>query len=153
MSFDCCTTLGILESLYGMQGSSQHPGSTAICTKFIVKLSKRGGSASIRLVSSLAKYVLRLGIKEVYIDCIPPLKHYYKAMGFEVTGERFFHLENGTSIPMKLDLVLHYNQYRKNLGSGYMLRIYLKAKYFKLIDRLHDRNMKFVSTVNTGKST
>ena len=37
--------LGILEDLYGMKVSRHHPHATGICTKFIVRKSKRGGPA------------------------------------------------------------------------------------------------------------
>ena len=37
----------------------------------------------------------------------PALLPYYKALGFKIAGQKFFHPENGPSHPMRLDLVKH----------------------------------------------
>jgi predicted GNAT family N-acyltransferase len=99
--------LGMFAELYGMNLSSSHPERSAICTKFVVKKQKRFGYTSLKLVSVLVQYGMRLDILECYIDCIPDLTPFYEKFGFEVTGDRFFHHENGPSYPMKLDLTAH----------------------------------------------
>lgn len=97
-------SLGVLDELYGMTQSPLHPDATGICTKFIVKQSRRKGPAAIKLISAVTRYGLRLDIQECYIDCVPELMPSYKALGFKVAGKTFFHQENGPSIPMVLDL-------------------------------------------------
>jgi predicted GNAT family N-acyltransferase len=77
-----------------------HPQATAICTKFIVKRSRRGGPAAMKLISAMVRFGLRIDVKECYIDCIPALLPYYKALGFTIIGHQFFHRENGPSFPM-----------------------------------------------------
>jgi len=128
--------LGVLEELYGMSSSKNHPQSTAVCTKFIVKKSKRGGPTSIKLISAVAKYGIRNSIKETYIDCIPALLPYYKAIGFTVVGEAFLHRENGLSHPMMLDVLKHGKRLSDERGVREYLRLIVKAQFFKLIDGL-----------------
>ena len=84
-SFD--SALGAIEELYGMKGSVHHPHATGICTKFIIKKSKRGSFASMKLIAAVVRYGLRNDIKECYIDCIPALLPYYKAIGFKLTRD------------------------------------------------------------------
>jgi len=55
-------------------------------------------------MAALARYGVRHNLKECYIDCIPALLPYYKALGFRITGQRFLHHENGPSHPMMIDL-------------------------------------------------
>ena len=128
--------LGVLEELYGMAASPHHPRRTAICTKFIVKRAKRGGATSLRLISAIAKFGLRNSIREGYIDCIPALLPYYRALGFERTAPQFLHAENGPSIPMKVDLDRH----GRKLAVGYQTRgfvgLFLKATAIKAKDAL-----------------
>lgn len=128
--------LGALEGLYGMNGSASHPESTAICTKFIVKRAHRGGRTAMELVSHIAQYGLRHEMKECFIDCVPKLVHYYRAMGFKVAAETFFHPENGPSLPMRLDLVKHGEELAGDIGIRRMVTFYLKAKAMKLAEGL-----------------
>jgi CRP-like cAMP-binding protein/predicted GNAT family N-acyltransferase len=100
-------SLGMFAELYGMNASSCHPQHTAVCTKFVVKKPKRFGYTSLKLVSVMIQYGMRLDIVECYIDCIPELTPFYEKFGFTVTGEQFFHYESGTCYPMKLDLTAH----------------------------------------------
>ncbi len=93
-------SIGALEELYGMKQSTHHPKATAICTKFIVKKSRRGSSASIRLLTAAGRYAVRNKIREIYIDCVPSLVQYYEAFGFRMIGPQFLHRENGPSHPM-----------------------------------------------------
>src|SRR5262249_618451 len=136
------TSLGVIEELYGMRASPHHPGATAICTKFVVKKSKRGGPAAMKLISAMIYYGLRQGIRECYIDSIPALLPYYKAMGLRISGEKFVHRENGPSYPMVIDVE---RQGRKlaELADEPGLRGYLtlivKAKAIKLLDRVRGR--------------
>lgn len=123
--------LGILEQLYGMQASKHHPEATAVCTKFIVKKSKRGGLTSLKLISAVARYGVRNSVKEAYIDCVPALLPYYRAIGFEIVGDAFVHQENGLSYPMVLDAVKHGR--RLSNEGGKSLSLMLRAQFFKLI--------------------
>jgi CRP-like cAMP-binding protein/predicted GNAT family N-acyltransferase len=129
-------SLGILEELYGMGASPHHPKATGICTKFIVKKSKRGSPASIKLISAVVRYGIRNGIKECYIDCVPALLPYYKAIGFTITRQKFFHLENGPSHPMLLDLAKHGERLSHEGGVRGYLTLIMKAQAIKWIDRV-----------------
>jgi predicted GNAT family N-acyltransferase len=126
--------LGSYEELYGMKKSVHHPEATGICTKFIVKKARRGSPAAMKLMAAVIRYGLRNNFKECYIDCIPALLPYYKAIGFTITGQKFVHRENGPSYPMMLDLV----KYGGGLVGDWELRTYLKiilkAKAIKWID-------------------
>src|SRR5690606_25356958 len=99
--------LGILQDLYGMNRSPHHPNGTSVVTKFVVRKSKRGSQVSYKLISALTRFGLRNNMKECYIDSVPSLLHYYKALGFEMVAPKFFHVENGPSFPMKLDLTTY----------------------------------------------
>ncbi len=81
-------SLGALEGLYGMSTSAHHPGHTEICTKFIVKRAHRGGRTAMQLVSKATQYGMRHDGKECYIDCVPKLVHYYRAMGFNPSEKK-----------------------------------------------------------------
>lgn len=131
--------LGILQELYGMAQSPHHPHGTSVVTKFVVRKAKRGGLASFKLISALTRFGLRNSMKECYIDSIPSLLHYYKALGFTVAGEKFFHRENGPSIPMKLDLVTYGEGLSRDPGTFTQLQIYLKAQSIRLMDRMRAR--------------
>ncbi len=128
--------LGHLEDLYGMRGSHQHPHATAICTKFIVKKSRRGGPAAVKLISALSGFGVRNHIGECYIDCVPALIPYYKAMGFTIVGPRFFHRENGPSYPMKVDFARHGNRLSRDGGARDYLRLFARAEAIRLVERL-----------------
>jgi len=49
-------SIGTLEELYGMKTSRHHPKATGICTKFVVKKSKRGSAASMKLITAVVRY-------------------------------------------------------------------------------------------------
>jgi CRP-like cAMP-binding protein len=127
--------LGILEELYGMNKSIHHPGATAICTKFVVRKSKRGGATAFKLISAVVRYGLRRQVKECYIDCVPSLLPYYKAMGFVSCGQRFLHRENGPSDPLLLDLQKHGKRLGSEMGPISFLAFYLRAQSHKLMSR------------------
>ena len=82
------------------------------------------------------QFGLRHEIRECFIDCVPNLLHYYRAMGFRSSGEPFFHPENGPSVPLKLDLVKHGKSLSGEFGVKRMVQFYLKSKALKLADRL-----------------
>jgi N-acyl-L-homoserine lactone synthetase len=128
--------LGIFEELYGMRTSPRHPEQTAICTKFVVKKSKRGSLASIKLISAMVRYGLLNHVRECYIDCIPALLPYYKAIGFKIVGEKFFHRENGPSYPMMLNLAAHGERLSQEAGVREYLSLIVKAQAIRLIDGL-----------------
>lgn len=119
--------LGSLECVYGMVASPHHPETTGICTKFIVKSSHRSGLAAMKLIAGQVQFGLRHEMSECYIDCVPSLLDYYKAMGFDIAGEEFFHRENGPSIPMRLDLIKHGEMLAGEDGVRRMLRLYISA--------------------------
>ncbi len=127
--------LGILEELYGMRGSPHHPRRTGICTKFIVKRARRGSPAALKLIAAVVKYGLRNSVREGYIDCIPALLPYYKALGFRLTAPPFVHRENGNSHPMVLDLARHGRTLATPFGTRHYLQLFARAKAIKLIDR------------------
>jgi predicted GNAT family N-acyltransferase len=100
--------LGAFEQLYGMSASKHHPDRTAICTKFIVKKSKRGSLAFYKLVVAWLDYIMTRGALECYIDCTPNLVPFYERFGFaRAVGAPFCHHENGLSFPMMLNLAQH----------------------------------------------
>ena len=127
--------LGILEDLYGMKASGHHPHATGICTKFIVMESKRGSPAALRLIAAVVRYGLNRNVKECYIDCIPALLPYYKAMGFRVSGESFLHRENGPSVPMMLDLAKCGSRLSREFSVLSYLSIYARAQLIKFTDQ------------------
>jgi len=108
--------LGTLEEIYGMSVSANHPEKTMICTKFIVEKTRRGGPASMDLIGAMASYALKAGILECFIDCIPALIPLYTRIGFEPAGEKFFHYENGPSVPMVMDLTRHAERLSRGVG-------------------------------------
>ncbi|HXX28980.1 MAG TPA: cyclic nucleotide-binding domain-containing protein [Terriglobales bacterium] len=124
--------LGVLEDLYGMRASKYHPQGTGVCTKFIVKKSKRGGPTSLALISAVARYGMRHSIKEAYIDCVPALLPYYRAIGFTRVGDAFLHQENGPSYPMLLNVVKHGKRLSNERGDYFGM--FVRAQLFKLIE-------------------
>jgi predicted GNAT family N-acyltransferase len=130
------SSLGILADLYGMKTSVHYPTATAVCTKFIVKKSRRGSPAALRLIAAMVRYGLRRNIKECYIDGIPALLPYYRAIGFTITGQQFLHRENGPSHPMMIDLAKHGERLSRKAGMREYFALILKAHAIKLIDRV-----------------
>lgn len=127
--------LGILEELYGMRKSEHHPRATAVCTKFVVRKSRRGGPTAFKLIAAVVKYGLQRQVKECYIDCIPSLLPYYKAMGFVPCGQRFLHRENGPSDPLRLDLVKYGKRLTVEMRPLSLVAFLLRSQYHKLRDR------------------
>lgn len=130
--------LGSLVELYGMNESPQHPDHTGICTKFIVKRAHRRGPTAMKLISQVTKFGLRHDKRECYIDCVPGLVHYYRAMGFKASGEKFFHPENGPSLPLRIDLVKYGSELVGETGIRRMIKFFVKAKVIKLADGLRN---------------
>jgi CRP-like cAMP-binding protein len=126
--------LGALEELYGMRASRHYPSAVAVVTKFVVRKEKRRGPASLKLISAIIRYGLRQDFKECFIDSIPALLPYYKALGFTFAGPPFFHRENGPSHPMALDLVKHGPRLARDYGWQRYLALYLAAKAIRWID-------------------
>lgn len=128
-------SLGILEELYGMTKSPVFPTACGICTKFVIRRQDRGGAAAMKLIAAMVKYALRHGIKECYIDCIPALLHYYRALGFKVSGKKFLHRENGPSFPMMVDVARHGPKLGEQLKPFGYMQLYLAAQAIKWWDR------------------
>jgi CRP-like cAMP-binding protein len=99
--------VGVLEELYGMRRSKYYPHGTAVLTKFIVNKSHRGGPTIIKLIAAIGRFCVRNSIKEAFIDSVPALMPYYKAIGFRQGSEPFLHQENGLSHPLVLDVIKH----------------------------------------------
>jgi len=119
VNYSCDGGLDELERLYGMRASVHHPRTTAVCTKFIIQPAARGGAAALILISALTKHLLRHNIHECYIDCIPPLLHYYRAT------------ENGRSVPLKLNLARHGAALADASSPLQKLRFFLRVKFYK----------------------
>ncbi|MEC9367249.1 MAG: GNAT family N-acetyltransferase [Pseudomonadota bacterium] len=131
--------LGVLKDLYGMTPSRHYPERSGICTKYMVKKERRRGPAALSLVAALTRYGLRRGASECYIDCVPPLLPYYRAMGFVPSGEAFFHYENGTSLPLRLDLERHGRKLSREPDARQMLQLYLKARMYAWLHKIGSR--------------
>jgi hypothetical protein len=86
------------------------------------------------LFEAVVDYLFRHRLKECYIDCIPALLPYYKAMGFTNAGATFLHPENGPSYPMTLRA-----EDARKLVTGWtplrMLRIYIRAQVYRRLER------------------
>jgi N-acyl-L-homoserine lactone synthetase len=132
-------SLGLAEELYGMRSSPHHPGATGICTKFIVEKSKRGSPVAMKLISAVVQYGLRREIKECYIDCVPTLLHYYRALGFKISGQKFLHRENGLSYPMVLDLDRHGRRLGEEQGVREYLKLFAKAQSIRFAELFRRR--------------
>jgi CRP-like cAMP-binding protein len=132
--------LGVLAELYGMRSSPHYPAATSVCTKFIVKKAKRGGPAALLLIAAMVRYGIRQNVKECYVDCIPAMLHYYKAIGFKICGEEFLHRENGVSIPLVLDVMKHGRRLAGDYRTAQRLRLYVKAKTIQWVARLWRRS-------------
>jgi CRP-like cAMP-binding protein len=130
------SALGELAELYGMTKSVHHPDATAICTKFIVRRSRRGGAAALKLMAAMVRYGMQGGIKECYIDCTPVMLPYYKALGFTITGPQFPHCEGGISLPMMLDLVKRGEVLGSEGGTRDYLSLVVRAQAITLLDRV-----------------
>jgi CRP-like cAMP-binding protein len=128
-------SLGVLEELYGMRRSRHYPAGTGVCTKFIVKRSRRKSLTAIKLMGALVRFGARYNIRECYIDCVPDLLPFYQALGFTQAGQLFFHRENGPSYPMVIDLVESGTRLIGGFASYDYLRLYLKANVMKWLDR------------------
>ena len=129
-------SIGALEDLYAMRSSAHHPDATAVCTKFVIKKSKRRSPAAIKLLGAAARRAVESKIIECYIDCIPPLLPYYRAIGFRVAGPKFFHRENGPSCPMKVDIRKHGQRVSNEFGRWPYLSLYARAQMLKFRDKL-----------------
>lgn len=117
-----------LETIYGMTTSRRYPDGCGICTKFIVDRASRGGPAAMMLISQVVQFGLRDGMKECFIDTVPGLIDYYRALGFETAAPQFFHPENGPSLPMRLDLEAHGAAMTGREGLRRMMRAFVKTR-------------------------
>jgi CRP-like cAMP-binding protein len=129
-------SLGILQELYGMNKSPHHPKATAVCTKFVVRKSRRGGPTAFKLIAAVVRYGLQRQVKECYVDCIPSLLPYYKAMGFVSCGERFFHRENGPSDPLRLDIEKYGKGLTTEVGPLSLAAFFIRSSFYKMKLRL-----------------
>jgi predicted GNAT family N-acyltransferase len=135
VNFPADGSLGLLEDVYGMKQSPHHPDRTSVCTKFIVKKSKRKSAAACMLICAIARHCTQNGKKELYIDCIPALLPYYKAIGFKIASESFYHRENGPSYPMVIT-DKYKDRWIRDFGPRQYLMLYVKAKVIKYFDAL-----------------
>lgn len=128
-------SLGVLETLYGMNNSAHHPQGTVVCTKFVVRKSRRGGPTAFKLIAAVVRYGLQRQLRECYIDCIPSLLPYYKAMGFVACGQRFLHRENGPSDPLMLDIDKYGKRLTVEMGPLSFMAFLIRSQSHKLRDR------------------
>lgn len=128
--------LGVLETLYGMNNSVHHPAGTVVCTKFVVRKARRGSPIAFKLIAAVVRYGMQRQLKECYIDCIPSLLPYYKAMGFVSCGQRFLHRENGPSDPLMLDIVRYGTRLTVEMGPLSLMAFLIRSQTHKLRDRL-----------------
>jgi CRP-like cAMP-binding protein len=132
--------LGILDELYGMNKSVHHPRATAVCTKFVVRKSRRGGQTAFKLIAAVVRYGLQRKVKECYIDCIPSLLPYYQAMGFVSCARRFLHRENGPSDPLRLDLEKYGKRLTIEMGLASFAAFLIRSQFHKLKNRFSTKN-------------
>ena len=83
----------------------------------------------------MVRYGIRNLIKECYIDCIPALLPYYKALGFK-SRDRNSSIPRRPSHPMRLDLVKHGEALSHEGGTGQYLSLIVRAQAIRLVDRL-----------------
>ena len=133
-------SLGILSELYGMNKSAHHPRATAVCTKFVVRKSRRGGPTAFKLIAAVVRYGLQRQVKECYIDCIPSLLPYYQAIGFVSCGRRFLHRENGPSDPLRLDLEKYGKRLTIEMGLASFAAFIIRSQFYKLRNRFSTMN-------------
>jgi predicted GNAT family N-acyltransferase len=126
--------VGVLEELYGMRASKYYPNGTAVITKFIVSKSHRGGPTATKLIAAFARFTLQKAIKEVFIDSVPALLPYYRAIGFRRGREAFLHQENGLSQPLVIDNVKYGKRLSNERSVSTHLNMIVKAKFLKLIE-------------------
>jgi len=124
--------LGSLEKLYGMDRSQYHPQATSVTTKYMVARELRRSPVAMQLVSYASQYGLNYGVIESFIDCVPKLIPYYRAMGFKKAEEPFLHPENGPSLPMRINLKEKAGSLIGPVGLRRMITFYAKAKAYKL---------------------
>lgn len=129
--------LGTLEDHYGMRSSAHYPERIGVVSKFVIRRGKRRGPAALKLISALTRYGLRHGSREVYVDCVPALIPYYRALGFEPAGEAFHHYEHGTSVPLRLDLEKHGGWLCREPGLRQHLTLYLRLRIFRWVEKLY----------------
>ncbi len=85
----------------------------------------------MRLIAAMVRLGRQYDMKECYADCIPALLHYYKAIGFSVSADKFIHRENGLSYPLRLDLVRHGAKLSRDATLIDYAHLFLKAKALK----------------------
>jgi hypothetical protein len=102
-------SLGIIEDLFGMSRSPDHPAKTAVCMKFYIKKSKRRSAAFLQLGRAWLQDAMNRGIGQCFVVAVPSLAAAYKLLGFRSAAERFYHHGNGPSEPMVLDVQRHAN--------------------------------------------
>jgi CRP-like cAMP-binding protein len=132
-------SVGVLEELYGMKASPYYPTRIAVCTKLVIKKSKRGGPAAMKLIGAMVRFGTRYDTKDCYIDSVPALLPYYKAIGFSIVAEPFFHRENGPSYPMLIDVAKHGPRLSRDFTPLDYVKLYAKAKAIKWAGRLLGR--------------
>jgi len=123
--------LGALADLYGMRASLHFPHAALVATKFVIAPDRRGTSLALKLIAALTQLGLRQNVRECFIDSIPDLVPYYRALGFDVAGPAFFHRENGPSLPMKVDLGVYGERLIRDPGSSEVARIRQRADGFR----------------------
>ena len=131
--------LGLLEDIYNMPISQFYPNNLGIVTKFAVRRKYRGSSISLKLIAAATRFGLEHDMHECYIDTVPQLEPYYKAMGFEMCGKNFLHRENGPSVPMRINLIKHGKRLSREPTRLTMVGVFIRAEIQKRLNNIRRR--------------
>lgn len=140
--------LGILADLYGISASPCRPEEILVVTKFALAREVRGGTLSLDMIATAVRYSVRIGIKETFIDCVPRLEHYYRALWFRPCAPSFLHPENGLSQPMKLNLERYGRRMAKDPRKLQLAGFFIRSKLHKWRGKI---SSSFRSTSREGE--
>jgi len=134
ISFAWKGDLGARVHRFGMDAEPCFPRGIALCSQLIVRRSRWRGAAAMRLVAAAIRFGRSNGATSCYIECVAPLVHRYRAMGFTQAGPAFDDGGRGARYPMKLDTVRDSGPLSGALGSSTILYLYAKATLIRLLD-------------------
>lgn len=134
ISFAWKGDLGAHVHRFGMDADPAFPRGLAMCSHLIVRRSRWRGAAAMRLVAAAIRFGRSNGATSCYIECVAPLVHRYRAMGFTLAGPPFDHDGRGDRYPMKLDTVRDSGPLSGALGRSTILYLYAKATLIRLLD-------------------
>jgi hypothetical protein len=104
-NFARCSDLGDYPQLYSLERAGRfHPTHTAITTKLMVAKLHRGGLVTRLLFLAMYRDFRQAGIEFNFLDCNPPLMHFFRKWGCRLYTAPVHHPEYGHVIPMVLAL-------------------------------------------------